>query len=142
VLYATAMVVVGLIMLTALIIRPDLEVSALHDRNPLYVKLSDGGVRNGYTVKILNKTYAPRSFRIGVGGLPGAALSVVGQEKQPHPVITVPADELQSLRVYVALDKNAVRALPSASTDFDFVVSAVDGISSAQHTTIFQGPER
>ena len=51
------MAIVGVIMLTALMLRPELEVSVLHDRNPLYVQLSDGGLRNGYTVKVLNKTY-------------------------------------------------------------------------------------
>ena len=52
-------------------LRPDLDVNVLHDRNPIYVKLSDGGLRNGYTVKLLNKLYQPRAFSIGVAGLPG-----------------------------------------------------------------------
>jgi cytochrome c oxidase accessory protein FixG len=142
VLYATAMAIVGVIMLTALMLRPELEVSVLHDRNPLYVKLSDGGLRNGYTVKILNKAYQPRAFRLGVSRLSGATVSIVGQDKQADPVITVPADELQSVRVYVTLDKGAVQALPAASTEFPFVVSGIDGTTSAQHGTIFQGPER
>ena len=54
--YATAMAVVGLVMLTALVLRPDLDVNVLHDRNPIYVKLSDGGLRNGYTIKLLNSS--------------------------------------------------------------------------------------
>ena len=69
-------------------------------------------------------------------------MSIVGQEKQADPVITVSADELQSVRVYVALDKAAVQALPDASTEFSFVVSGVDSTTSAEHGTIFQGPER
>jgi cytochrome c oxidase accessory protein FixG len=142
VLYATAMAIVGVIMLTALMLRPELEVSVLHDRNPLYVRLSDGGLRNGYTVKILNKAYQPRAFRLGVSRLSGATVSIVGQDKQADPIITVPADELQSVRVYVTLDKSAVQALPAASTEFPFVVSGIDGTTSAQHGTIFQGPER
>jgi cytochrome c oxidase accessory protein FixG len=140
--YAAAMAVVGVIMLTALLLRPDLEVNVLHDRNPIYVKLSDGGLRNGYTVKILNKTYEPRDFHIAVAGLPGAALSVVGQEKQANPVINVPADELQQAKVYVALDKGAAAALGGPATEFSFVVTSVDGASSAEHKTLFQGPER
>lgn len=142
VLYAAAMAVVGGIMLTALLLRPDLEVNVLHDRNPIYVKLSDGGLRNGYTVKILNKTYAPRSFTLGVSGLKGPTLSIVGQEKEANPVITVPADELQSVRAYVALDKAAVAALPPGAIEFAFVVSASDGTDTAEHRTTFQGPER
>ena len=54
-LYAGAMVVVSLIMVVALVLRPELGVNVLHDRNPLYVRLSDGGARNGYTIKLLNK---------------------------------------------------------------------------------------
>jgi len=140
-LYTAAMGLVGAIMLTALLLRPDLEVNVLHDRNPIYVKLSDGGLRNGYTVKILNKTYMPRDFHIAVQNLPGATLSVVGQEKQPHPIITVPADELQSAKVYVTLDKTAASAL-DASAEFSFVVTSTDGGSSAEHASVFQGPER
>ena len=57
----------------------------VRDRNPLYVKLSDGGVRNGYTVKLLNKLYGPRAFGLGLDGLPGAKLSVVGHESESQP---------------------------------------------------------
>ncbi len=31
-------------------------VSVIHDRNPIFVRLSDGALRNGYTIRILNKT--------------------------------------------------------------------------------------
>jgi cytochrome c oxidase accessory protein FixG len=141
-IYATAMAVVGIIMLTALLLRSDLEVNVLHDRNPIYVKLSDGGLRNGYTVKILNKAYQPRDFHITVQNLPGATLSVVGQEKQTDPIIAAPADALQQAKVYVALDKSAVAALEGPSTVFSFVVTGVDGASSAEHEALFQGPER
>jgi polyferredoxin len=27
----------------------------LHERNPLFVRLSDGSIRNAYTVRLLNK---------------------------------------------------------------------------------------
>ena len=30
-------------------------INVMHDRNPIYVRLSDGSVRNGYTVRIVNK---------------------------------------------------------------------------------------
>ena len=143
ILYATAMAVVGVIMLTALLLRPDLEVNVLHDRNPIYVKLSDGGLRNGYTVKILNKAYEPRSFTIGVSGLPGATLSIVGHDKRADPVVTVPPDELQSVRVYVALDKGAVAALPDAAPPSSLSWSPMSsGATSAEHRATFQGPER
>ena len=57
-----------------------MSVNVLHDRNPLYVQLSDGGVRNDYTVRILNKG-AERSFALDISGLPGADLHVPGTER-------------------------------------------------------------
>jgi polyferredoxin len=142
ILYATLMIIVGVIMLTALLLRPELEVSVLHDRNPIYVKLSDGGLRNGYTVKLLNKLYQPRSFKIALQGLPRATLSIVGHDKETDPVVTVAPDELQSVQLYVALDKGVVTALPNAATDFSFIVTDVDSATRAEHIAIFQGPER
>ncbi len=60
-LYAGLICLVGAIMLVALCNRTTLEINVLHDRNPPYVLLSDGSVRNGYTVKILNKLHSRAS---------------------------------------------------------------------------------
>ncbi|HHI81565.1 MAG TPA: cytochrome c oxidase accessory protein CcoG, partial [Rhizobiales bacterium] len=49
--YIGVFVFIGLAMLTALLLRERLDVNVLHDRNPQFVKLSDGSIRNGYTVK-------------------------------------------------------------------------------------------
>ena len=68
-LYAALIGIVGAIMLVALLNRSTLEINVLHDRNPPYVLLSDGGIRNGYTVKILNKLHEPHEFTLEVRGL-------------------------------------------------------------------------
>jgi polyferredoxin len=128
------------IMLTALLLRHDLDVNVLRDRNPLFVKLSDGGVRNGYTVKLLNKLYVPRALSLGLEGLPGAKLSVVGLDNEIDPIVTVPPDELKSIRLYVNLDKQAVAALGGVATTFDIVVTDVAGGERMEHAAIFQGP--
>jgi cytochrome c oxidase accessory protein FixG len=150
-LYATLMAIIGVIMLTALLLRPELEVNVLHDRNPLYVRLSDGGVRNGYTLKIINKRYEPQAFRVAVKGLASAALSIVGQEKAADPTVKVPADGLENIKVYVSLDKAGMHALgqeeeeeegEAESREFFFVVTDLDGTESAEHKANFQGPER
>jgi polyferredoxin len=142
VLYAAAMALVSVIMLTALVLRPDLEVSVLHDRNPIYVRLSDGGLRNGYTVKLLNKRYEPRSFRLALEGLPGASLSIIGLEHQADPIVTVPPDDLQSIRLYVTLDKGGAASMGGEATDFSLVVTDVADGDHALHRLTFRGPER
>jgi polyferredoxin len=125
-----------------LMVRPDLEVSVLHDRNPIYVRLSDGGLRNGYTVKLLNKLYEPHAFKIGIDGLPGATLSIIGLEKEADPVVAVPPDDLQTIRLYVTLQKQGAAALSGDSTDFNIVVTDVASGERALHKATFRGPEQ
>ena len=140
ILYAAAIVIVSGIMFTGLLLRHDLDVSVLRDRNPLYVKLSDGGVRNGYTVKLLNKLYGPRALKLGIDDLPGAKLSVVGLENETVPIVTVPPDELKSVRLYVTLDKQSVGRLGGAATNFAIVVNDAASGEQTRHGVIFQGP--
>jgi polyferredoxin len=114
-------------------------MNVLHDRNPLYVRLSDGGVRNGFTVKLLNKLYLPRAFKLGVEGLPGAKVDMVGHEGG---VVPVPPDNMQSVRLYVTLDKPAVRGLPAQATTFNIVITDIANSSRTEHEATFQGPPR
>jgi cytochrome c oxidase accessory protein FixG len=142
VLYASGIAVVGALMLTGLMLRSDLDVNVLHDRNPVYVRLSDGGVRNGYTVKLLNKRYEPQKFRIGVDDLEGAKLSIIGLEHEADPVVTVQPDDLQSVRVYVTLDKEGVAAIDDESKEFEFEVSNIADDTEVEHHAKFQVPPR
>jgi len=137
--YAAAIAVVGAIMIAALAMRPELDVNVLHDRNPLYVRLSDGGVQNGFTVKLLNKLYLPRAFNIGVAGLPGATLDMVGHDEG---VVPVPPDKMQQVRLYVTLDKQGVKALPEQATAFNIVITDVASGAKTEHEATFQGPPR
>ena len=66
--YAGIIALAGSIMLYALTTRSSMSVNVLHDRNPLFVQLSDGGVSNNYTVRILNKG-PERTLALDVSGL-------------------------------------------------------------------------
>jgi polyferredoxin len=57
IMYGAALSVVALVMLGAFLMRSTLDVTVLRDRAPLFVRLADGGIRNAYTVKIVNKTH-------------------------------------------------------------------------------------
>jgi cytochrome c oxidase accessory protein FixG len=135
ILYAALWSLLGLFMVYALVTRADLDISALHDRSPLFVRLTEGGLRNGYTIRILNKQHAERHIVLSVEDLPGAQLSIVGQDGS---VIDVPADDVRSLKAYVSLPAGAVK---TASTNFSFAVSDKEGGASARYETVFRGPE-
>lgn len=53
--YAVVLAAVGLVMLAALIRREPVDLNVLRDRNPVFVRLSNGDIRNAYTLKIMNR---------------------------------------------------------------------------------------
>ncbi|MDN4981780.1 cytochrome c oxidase accessory protein CcoG [Bradyrhizobium sp. WYCCWR 13022] len=124
-IYAAAIAVVGSIMLYALATRATMDVNVLHERNPLFVQLSDGGVRNDYTVRILNKG-AARSFALQVSGLPGATIRVAGVEAASDgtPVVEVGQDQTREVRLSVQVDP---AHLPQASRDIDIAIIDTTG---------------
>ncbi len=50
------------------------EFKVVHERQPLYVRMSDGSIQNKYTIKVLNKTKQPLTFEFFIEGIPGATL--------------------------------------------------------------------
>src|SRR3569833_2992286 len=95
VLYAGIIALVGSVMMYSLAARETLGVSIMHDRNPVFVKLADGSVRNGYTLRILNKALEQRSFLVIVEGLLAAETDLVGVPHNPEGqfVVDVGADQ-------------------------------------------------
>ncbi|MGC2777413.1 MAG: cytochrome c oxidase accessory protein CcoG [Bradyrhizobium sp.] len=75
-------------------------LSVQHDRDPLAVRLSDGSVRNAYTVKLLNKSASPQTYRLGISGV-DAALAVVGHAQAAS--IEVEPEGSETLRVTLTM---------------------------------------
>ncbi|KAB2940000.1 MAG: cytochrome c oxidase accessory protein CcoG [Hyphomicrobium sp.] len=139
-IYSTLMLAVGGLMLTAWLHRADLDVNILHDRNPMFVQLSDGSLRNGFTLKILNKQHEVRHFRLALADLDGASMSVVGFEGK-EPVIEVVPDDLRALKVLVTVPAAMRDRLDGNATEFRFaIIDAGDG-SVTYHDATFRGPE-
>jgi polyferredoxin len=140
VLYAGLIAVVGLIMLVGLMNRTTLEINVLRDRATMFVPLSDGGVRNGYTVKVLNKHHDTREVALGLEGLPGAMLSVLGVEGAENAAISVPPDTLRELRVFVTVPPAEAARLP-ATSEVTLVVRDLASGNTSRRTTPFYGPK-
>lgn len=103
--YATILAIVGGVILYGLINRSPLELHVLHDRNPLFVKLSDGSIRNGYDVKILNKTHDDKKFLLKVAGIEGAIMKIQGSGNITSNDLPVFADSVGHYRVFITAMK-------------------------------------
>lgn len=136
-LYSGLIVLVAVIMALGMAFRTTLEVNVLHDRGVLFVPLSDGGVRNGYTVKVLNKRHDSVDVVFAVEGLPGARMAIVGQDEAAASA-RIPADNLREMRVLVTVPPGAMSALTPPSTRFEFIVHDVATGEEMRREAIFQ----
>jgi cytochrome c oxidase accessory protein FixG len=71
-------------------------LSVQHDRDPDAVRLSDGSLRNAYTVKLLNKSSRPHSYTLSVSGI-DAKMAIIGNDADA-PIELAP-DASESMRV-------------------------------------------
>jgi cytochrome c oxidase accessory protein FixG len=135
--YAGIIAVVGLIMLFTLATRSDIDLSILHDRNPLFVTLSDGSIRNGYTVKIINKQHTLRAFALEVEGIDGISLDVVGADATADNLQVSP-DSLASFRVFVSAPRDV---LDDDSIELRFQVVDKQASSRVSYDSVFRAPQ-
>jgi len=120
--YISVLVIVGSIMLYGLINRSASELHVLHDRNPLYVTLSDGTIRNGYDIRILNKTHEDILFSLSVEGIENAQIRVQAAGDPDPSALLVYADSVAHYRLFVTAPK------PSAArTTLTFTAVSADG---------------
>jgi cytochrome c oxidase accessory protein FixG len=132
ILYTVVITVVSAVMLYALLNRETTHLEVLQDRNPPFVLLSDGQVRNRYTLTILNKTRADRTFDVAVSGLPGlkAQFDLAGVDVSSG--VPVLGDNVGKVRMLLTAPKPAERRVPLTIT-----ITTRDGTDSDSAETVF-----
>ncbi|MBD3729616.1 MAG: cytochrome c oxidase accessory protein CcoG [Sphingomonadales bacterium] len=133
---------IGVALLFLLGNRSHTDISVAPDRNPPFMLMSDGSVRNAYTVKLRNMESRPREMRVTIAGIPGAKMWTDDMDRAAAAetlVREVPADQTLPLRIYV------VAPAGTHGKDLSFAVKAApiegqaEGESDKADTT-FTGP--
>lgn len=140
-LYALVLALTGGAMLAALATRATVDLGVLPERNPLFVRLADGSVRNGYTLRLINKGPLARTFELGVAH-PEARLSVLGRDDRGGGggvALPAPADGVASYRAFVRLPRSAV---PAEVNDIAFTLRDPATGAVAEFRSVFRGPGR
>jgi len=110
--------------------RSPLIADVLRDRNALYQQQGDR-TANGYTLKLVNKTDADRSYRVRIESADAASLSLTDAPLD----VRVPAGEVVSQAVEVAAP-----ATLRGRHALTFVIEADDGSAKARVDSTFFGP--
>ncbi len=140
VIYLAVWSSIGAAMLFSLGTRTRVDLSVGRDRNPVWVRLSDGHIRNSFTVKIRNMESRPRRMEIAITGLPQAVLwTEQGSRAKAGTTLTLtaPPDQVVKTRLFVAAPAQG----PELS-DFDFTLTALDREGGHDNdATVFERPE-
>jgi hypothetical protein len=65
------------------------------------VRLSDGSVRNAYTIRVVNKRPQARQFSLGVSGLPAVTVDFMPPHSDGSHLIDVGPDQTREVRLLV-----------------------------------------
>ena len=129
---------IGLALLFALGARTRLDLSIRQERNPQWVQLSDGAVRNAYTINVRNMEARPRVLTLSVEGLPGARMWTDAQAREQASgtlTIAVAPDQVHKAHVYVAASERTRREIA-------FAIRADDAEGGGdREPSVFVGPE-
>ncbi len=122
-------------LLFALFIRADIDVTVAPIRNPQFVTLSDGSIRNSYDVRLRNKHGDTRPFRISVTGDPALRISLEGTI---YETVDVNANEQLLQRVYVVAPPGSDPA-GSERTEIRFWVEDLVSGERVHNDSLFNG---
>jgi len=137
--YGTVLLVVAAIMVFGLSTRRTVELDVFRDRNPDFVTLSDGSVRNGYTLKLMNRSGVARDFYLSLEGIRLRKINVIGLGDVTLPVkLNVNADKVRALRVLLTV---APADLKSGSQPIEFIVSDAARKESHEFDAVFVSGE-
>jgi cytochrome c oxidase accessory protein FixG len=128
---------IGAVLLFALGTRAHLAISVAKDRNPPFMLMSDGSVRNAYLIKWRNMEDRPRAMTLTLTGVPGARMWSEDMAKSAATTSlrrVVAADQTEPLRVYV------IAPAVTAQQPLDFTLTAQDA-AAVHYTTRFDAPE-
>jgi cytochrome c oxidase accessory protein FixG len=134
-MYTALWALVGIGLVFALFIRPELDMTVAPVRNPTFVTLSDGSIRNTYDVRLLNKHGEDRPFRVSVSGHPALRVQLEGT---PYETVDVPANETFLQRVYIVAAPGSDPA-EDERTDIRFWVEDLTNGDRAYTDTLFNG---
>ena len=136
ILYTAIWLSIGAALIYGLFVRTDIEFTVAPIRNPVYVTLADGSIRNIYEVRLRNKTTRPQMLTIGIeDGFSDLTMTISGVNGNS---VTVAPDSTYLQRIYVSAPAESLPAM-SGATDFNFWVTRPNENKRYIEKSVFNG---
>ena len=134
ILYTVLWSAIGIGLTVALFVRSDVDMTVAPVRNPQFVTLSDGSIRNTYDVRIRNMTHQDSQFAITLTSDADVRIELEGA---PEGVVEVPVESTQLQRVYVIASAGSDAAQSNLTDIRLWVEDLATSTRSFQDTTFF-----
>lgn len=133
--YSAILLIVGTIMLTNLLTKSTLEIAAIPNRNPLFVQLSDGSIRNGYQIRISNKTHKNKNFTLVLKSPNGAILYLQNEDSN---ALQVASNKVATFLAFVTINEELLKNIEDGRSLVEFEVKDnLDETSSKKISAVF-----
>ena len=108
------------------------DLKVIHERQPLFVQMSNGSIQNKYDLKVLNKTDKDMNISIVVEGPDGLEIQGIKQKMK------LPAGKLTSFITFVRIPK---KNLKGARTPVNFRIQSFEVFDDhIEYLSMFYGP--
>ncbi len=135
IIYTNLWLIVGALLTVALFMQSEIDLNVTPVRNPIFVTLADGSIRNTYEIRIRNKQGEAHPFQVSVTSRADLKVSMQGTNST---IATVSADETGSIKVFITAPKDSLVAT-SGLTDIRIWVEDRFTGDRAYSETVFNG---
>lgn len=113
---------------------PPIELSVVHSRQPLYMRMSDGSIQNKYTIKAVNKSEQDLRMKIRID----SDIDSMVLTKSDSDEVTLKAGKMVPFNLFLRAPRNS---LAEANTPVTFVLESMDeqGLE-IRYESVFVGP--
>ncbi|OSM02558.1 putative 4Fe-4S ferredoxin [Magnetofaba australis IT-1] len=123
------------------LVRSSVDLGVVRERQPIYIPLSDGGVQNNFTARILNMSHSAQLYKLTVEGLPKATIRVATEVKYAadgSPLLPVESGKVLPYRLFVKQPRGEVQ---SGQREVTFRLVAQDPSGGeTTYESVFIGP--
>ncbi|MCC6008038.1 MAG: 4Fe-4S dicluster domain-containing protein, partial [Rhodobacteraceae bacterium] len=135
ILYTALWSLIGVGLLVALLVRSEVDLNIQPIRNPTFIAMSDGTIRNSYDMRVLNKMGEARPFAVTIEADEPLEIVLQGVDGT---LIEVPADTTFLQRLYI----DAAPGSPASRrdrTELRIVIEDMTTGARAHFDTVFNG---
>jgi cytochrome c oxidase accessory protein FixG len=134
--YSAILILVSTLMIMSLIYKPQIETSIFQERNPLFITLSDGSIRNVYNLKIINKNHENKRFSLAISQPIFAEIKISNHDEKN---LTIPAETALDLKVFVTIPSQKINEISEDQLLIAMLLEDLDTKKIEKISTIFIG---